>query len=174
MILIADCHQKIDIAPHNPDNRPPWAEVPKDSTPKCDTNKYSKVDQKLFGGLYPAFCRAVKGNGEDKPLKKQLTKDDYQPPSTSKRSRSLHPRAPPVNPDQYIYYAFNFEWTGKTEGSQECFKACDNAFDAIDASPSEWQLAFFPLRGMTSLSSTPCLCFLILRLKTVLQVALQA
>ncbi|MCJ1280190.1 hypothetical protein MMC21_008017 [Puttea exsequens] len=99
----------------------------------CDINSYSKVDEPFFAGLYPSFCSAVAAGGGKKALSKTLTSSDYHP--VGKRSGSLSPRTPPVNPNIYKFYNFDFVWTGSADSAMECYKDCNEAFNAITAAP---------------------------------------
>ena len=131
------------MAAHDTHDRPPWDPLPKDGIPTCDTNSFSKVDEKFFALLYPDFCSAVSKNNERKPLKKTLNGEDYKTSNKkSKRSTrvdgkesALSARTPPVNPDVYQDYGFNFEWTGSEDSNVLCYKDCNDAFNAITASP---------------------------------------
>lgn len=61
--------KEIAVAPYDLDNRPPWDPLPDSANPVCDNHGkdslHSKMSQKIFKGIWPLFCDAVKENRED-------------------------------------------------------------------------------------------------------------
>ncbi|KAG8530662.1 uncharacterized protein KY384_004017 [Bacidia gigantensis] len=105
-----------------PSDSPEPGSKPDGTTPTCDENDVSNIDNMSWGKkpMYQSFCDTING-GDPKAHVAMIV--DIEGNKIPNKKRALFERTPPSDPGQWNDYTFSLIWTG---GDGSCDSDCGN------------------------------------------------